>query len=373
MVRSKSYFRILFIVLLAVLFAPLNLSIIVLLAVGMSLAIFCVSTLKPKVNSYLFLSFVIYVFVAVASFPFRTEGVIQLTIGLVPIAVGMCIVVLLSALQNRYEYFNSVLLKYLIVTLFIILLVTVTVTRDGGGLASIYSNSNHFGAVYASLFFISILMKFSTQRLFLILLIGVILLDSRAAVLGMLSAFSLLLSERIIGKLNRNLVSLVIAALPALPLAFFYIIFYNDLLSLLVNVSLAGKNLLSGRFDIFAAVIEGTPPFIGLGYMDPTREGLHLHYSAHNLYLSMFASGGIFALAAGYCFVFFSVKLISSHSMHALACVTGYLVMEGFQVSLIGNFFKLSLPFWICLSLASQPKNKKCNPSYSLISKRCVA
>lgn len=361
MVNFKSYSTALLLFLSVVLVSPYNLSVLMMLVVMLSfLIVFVWSKVKLNVDIHLFLPFMFYIFVALVGFPFRDESLIEFMVGVAPITIGFCLVMLLRALESKNEYLKYSLIRYFVGISFLFLIMSANLTSDGGGSASIYSNSNHFGSVYACLFFICVLMKLPKKKLFLILLVGVMILDSRAAILGMLSSFMLLLSVGLIRRLNTNFVSLVIAALPALTLVFFYIILQaNELLILVINASIAGKNVLSGRFDIFQAVIEGTPRFIGLGYLDPTRKALLLDYSAHNLYLSMYASGGVFGLAAGYLFIFFALKVSYRHSIYALASVAGYLVMEAFQVSLTGNFFKLSLPFWIGIGLATQSRENE--------------
>lgn len=226
-------------------------------------------------------------------------------------------------------------------------------------------NSNGIGMLLSFPLFLSVMLLQKEKKyliLTLFLLVLILFTVTRSVILGL--AFSLIFYFILSFIKNRNSIILLILGIYYLiynSLIFYinlksksYFSFFNEL-----SMEYAGKNLLSGREEIWQHAILKINEKILLGYGIGTdiSEIFGINLSLHNFYIQLTLQSGIIGLISFLLLIIlifnsYYEKNIDAEQKIAISFFAGYLIQQNFEVFLFENNLLFGLLILITASLA---------------------
>jgi O-antigen ligase len=270
--------------------------------------------------------------------------------------------------SKALSFISSLSVIYLIINLILLLR-----TGDFESFKGFFNNPNILGAYTGFLLFFPTIkfLESDTRRrktgwflticmmLFLVYCSG-----SRSVLLALFAAVAVYVVYGIISKNKARYISFFVIILSA-SLGFLFIYpnlnryqwFYrvNDFV-----VSTTGKNIYSGREQIWSAVLEivKQKPLLGHGAAAEASQFLNISYSSHNLFLNILLQSGWFGLLVFFLILLSIWKVLwtgrhLTRTRLTSAFFVAIIVHQMFEISFTQNNFSIGMVQWLILGVGS--------------------
>ncbi|WP_188454995.1 O-antigen ligase family protein [Virgibacillus oceani] len=232
---------------------------------------------------------------------------------------------------------------------------------------SVYRNQNYLAIfLFTTVYFKFTVLKYCGNMLkvviFIVFLMDLMLIyatGSRAVMIGLCITIGVWIVMKQAKRFYKYLLGMTIIA--NMTFIVIYIILQHTKIGIMLNdlsLQLFGKNLYSGRGELWAKVIHKAVehPIMGSGTGISARNVTDMNLTAHNQYIQLFLEIGIIGLIMFIVFVFTIWRALIANSRQfaanwSICFLIGFLIYENFELTMFQNNYSIAMLQWVIITI----------------------